>query len=391
MKRKIFWALMSLGFIACNNTQITPSSLAKDVVNVYGKHASMSYDIDYKIKYFSQTTDTATVFAQIDLVRNQEDTILGGHIYIHGDSIDRYYDTKNLYYIEHNKKSITKYPGDKPYPITGNIIREAVRVYFLKPERLIKDSDDSTFTIDVLADQMTGNEVLKWSCTFPDEEEMKNASKNIWFDKENLTVNKMTYTTDFQHENQYNQWDISNVSFNKISADDLKNRFAKISENYTMNDYKERSKEEMAPLAKGLSIPDLTGEFYLSGDSITIEDYKGELLLLDFWYMDCYPCVKAIPHLNELQNKYSNQGFKVIGINPYNNNEKDLGRFPKFLSHNEIDYPILFMNRDETKNYKIHAYPTFYLINQQGAIIHSGVGFSEDSMGKIDSLIQVNL
>ena len=377
--------------LGCSKKEVTPIDLAKNIIETYENHSSLSYNIDYSIKYFSSVDDTTKVSARIDLIRIPEDSIFGGHVWIKSDSIDRYYDTKNLYFISHQKKHITQFPQNQVSPIKGNTVGDAIRMYFLDPSRLMNGATDSTNLIELNEEQLNQKQVWKWRYIFADDEYSENTWKNIWIDKENYTIPKMTFSSDMQGENQFNQWDLSNISFDKVSVNDLENRFARIQENYSMEVYKERPKEESEPLANGTSIPNLSGKLYPDNKLVSLEDYKGKVLLLDFWYMDCFPCIKAIPHLNEMYNKYSDQGFEVVGINPFDNNEKDLKRLPNFLSKNTIDYAIMFVDREESKKFKVYAYPTFYLIDRKGKILHSGVGFSEKMTNSIDSLIQINL
>ncbi len=117
----------------------------------------------------------------------------------------------------------------------------------------------------------------------------------------------------------------------------------------------------------------------------------GKVTLIDFWYMDCFPCIKAIPHLNAISEKYAEGDLAVIGVNPYNNNEKDSARFPNFLDHNPIDYPYVFISPESAKECHVRAYPTFYLLNEERKVVYSSIGYSDEMSEKIDSAIVKNL
>ena len=365
--------------------------LANQILKKYEGYQSLSYDIEYKIKYFSQVDDTTKVSAKIDLIRQKSDTIFGGYVWIKADSIERYYDTKNTYLINHKNDTITRYPQNKPYVITGNTIGEAVKMYFLKPERLIKGASDSTIKITIVDDKIDDYETWKLEYEFEDDEYSTNTWKNIWIQKQSGFIPKMNFSSDMQGESQYNQWDLSEIKYDRFSISDFEKRFDEIKKNYPIVDYKERSKEEEILLSNGTSIPELTGTRYSDNAKISLDDYKGKIVLLDFWYIDCFPCIKAIPHLNEIHGKYYDKGLVVIGANPFNNNEKDLKRLPNFLSNNPIDYSVMFIDKIKPKDFKVYAYPSFYLIDRKGKIVHSEVGLSEEATSKIDSLIQVNL
>jgi len=383
--------LIVISFISCKEKEIIPLELANQIVMKYEGHQSMSYEIDYRIKYFSDVDDTTKVSAKIDLIRQKEDSIFGGYVWIKSDSIERYYDTKNTYFINHKNDTITRYPIDKPYAITGNTIGESVKIYFLKPERLLNGAKDSTIKITISEDKINNIETWKIGYEFEDDEYSTNTWKNIWIEKQSSFISKMNFSSDMQGENQYNQWDLSNIKYDSYSISDLDKRFDDIKQNYTIVDFKERTKEEASLLSYGSQIPKLTGTQYTNKTEISLDDYNGEMILLDFWYMDCFPCIKAIPHLNDIFSKYKDKGLVVIGANPFDNNQKDLNRMPNFLATNPIDYPIMFIDKTKPKDFKIYAYPSFYLIGKNGEILHSEVGFSENSINKIDSLIQINI
>jgi len=391
MKSNIFIPVILLFFISCKEKKVQPMELANQILKKYEGYQSLSYDIEYKIKYFSQVDDTTKVSAKIDLIRQKSDTIFGGYVWIKADSIERYYDTKNTYLINHKNDTITRYPQNKPYVITGNTIGEAVKMYFLKPERLIKGASDSTIKITIVDDKIDDYETWKLEYEFEDDEYSTNTWKNIWIQKQSGFIPKMNFSSDMQGESQYNQWDLSEIEYDRFSISDFEKRFDEIKKNYPIVDYKERSKEEEILLSNGTFIPELTGTRYSDNAKISLDDYKGKIVLLDFWYIDCFPCIKAIPHLNDIHEKYYEKGLVVIGANPFNNNEKDLKRLPNFLSNNPIDYSVMFIDKIKPKDFKVYAYPSFYLIDRKGKIVHSEVGFSDEATSKIDSLIQVNL
>ncbi len=383
--------ILIFSVLSCTKEQLKPMGIAENLISNYEDHSSMSYEIDYKQKYFSQLGDTTKLNAKIDLIREPKDSVLGGFVWIEYDSMDRYYDTEYLYLIKHREKEITRYPKDKIFPISGHTLSETIRMYFLKPDRLKNGLLDSTNTVDLMETNLNGTAYWKWKYAFEKEDGFKNSFKEIWINQKDYSIPKMTYTVDFQSENQYNQWDLRNIIYDKINPKLLKERFARLKDNYKLSDYKERTKEESEPLIKGDSISELVGTFYTDSNNFSLRDYSGKLTLLDFWYMDCFPCIKAIPHLNELYNKYHADGLEVFGVNPFDNRPKSLRRLPIFFKDNPINYPVIFTDREKLKPFKVRGYPTFYLIDKKGVIIDSGIGFGESLMTKMDSLIQVHI
>lgn len=385
-------SLLSLFMIACGQEEMTPEKLAEMYHAKYSKHNAMSYSIDYKIKFFSQTDDTSRVEADVDLVRMPEDSVFTEAIWIQSkDSLVRFYDTSNIYIISQPEEKVYRYKKEEDFAIRGNIAGDVIEISFVNTGKFIDLLKDSSISVSLEETELEGVPVWHWISKYDDDGDFINSRKDYWIRIDDTTMIRSTYTVDYQGENQYNEWNLSNITFDGVDLETLKARFGEVAGNYTIEDYKPRSPEESKPLDNGTTIPDLKGELYGSGDSVSLSDYRGKMLLLDFWYMDCFPCIKAIPHLSEIHHKYADQGLQVIGIDPFDNNEKDLERMPNFLEKNPLDYPILFINKEQPKNFKVYAYPTFYLVDRDGKIIYSQIGHGDNTGAELDSVIQIHI
>jgi len=124
----------------------------------------------------------------------------------------------------------------------------------------------------------------------------------------------------------------------------------------------------------------------LNGDTVTLEELKGKLVLIDFWYTSCYPCVKAMPYLEDLHQKYKNKGLVVLGINPVDTND-----LSEFLNFNGISYSMVLGNSNVVEAYSVSSYPSLYLIDKTGEIIFSEIGFDDNTASTLDSLIGFGL
>ena len=125
--------------------------------------------------------------------------------------------------------------------------------------------------------------------------------------------------------------------------------------------------QESLTLAPDFALPDL------EGNTVRLSDFKGKVIILDFWATWCPPCVKEIPHFVELYEKYRENGFQMIGIALSSGSAKDV---KKFAAEHGINYPILMGNREVSRKYgNIRSIPTTFLIDRQGRIANKYIGY----------------
>lgn len=103
-----------------------------------------------------------------------------------------------------------------------------------------------------------------------------------------------------------------------------------------------------------------------------LEQHKGDVIYLDFWASWCGPCRKSFPWMNDMQNKYQQQGFTVISINL--DAEHELAQ--KFLKENPALFTVIYDPKGlTTRQYKVKGMPTSYLIGRDGQIKKAHTGF----------------
>jgi len=125
-----------------------------------------------------------------------------------------------------------------------------------------------------------------------------------------------------------------------------------------------------------------------SGQTVGIDDFKGQLVYLDFWASWCGPCRQSLPILNEIREEFKGKGFEVVAVNVDENLKDALG----FLDRYPVSYPILLDPKGEMpKAYDVKGMPTAYLLDSTGKIIYKHVGFKKKDRKKIVELIKKNL
>ena len=108
-----------------------------------------------------------------------------------------------------------------------------------------------------------------------------------------------------------------------------------------------------------------------AGSAITLADYKGKVVLLDFWATWCTGCKIEIPWYMEFQTKYSSQGLASIGVAM---DDEGWDKVKPYLAGHPINYPIVVGDAVFGRRYHITALPVTLLIDREGRIADSHAG-----------------
>ena len=106
----------------------------------------------------------------------------------------------------------------------------------------------------------------------------------------------------------------------------------------------------------------------INGKALTLANYKGKVVLLDFWATWCMPCKVEMPNVLRIHEKFNKKGFEIIGISL----DSDRAAFDKYIKSNGMSWPQYFDGRGwqngVAEMYKVRAIPATYLIDRQGKI-----------------------
>jgi peroxiredoxin len=106
------------------------------------------------------------------------------------------------------------------------------------------------------------------------------------------------------------------------------------------------------------------------GQMISLSDYRGKYVLINFWAHWCSPCIKEFPAMQKLYEEADKDNFEIIGIHAGSFNEQAA----EFVSHFKISFPIVVDADTSLKGWDVPALPMTYLINPQGEIIFKALG-----------------
>ncbi|MEZ6044808.1 MAG: TlpA disulfide reductase family protein [Planctomycetaceae bacterium] len=107
-----------------------------------------------------------------------------------------------------------------------------------------------------------------------------------------------------------------------------------------------------------------------------MEEYKGKVVLLDFWGTFCGPCIAEFPGLKETYAEYKDKGFEIIGISADDAKEQ----VDEFQKEFNLPWKLAMSNSDElatAERYSVTMFPSTYLIDREGNVIAVDLGGDE--------------
>ena len=143
---------------------------------------------------------------------------------------------------------------------------------------------------------------------------------------------------------------------------------------YTL--YRHRAPATNSHAARGALAPDFTLS-QLSGQPLKLSDYRGKVVLLDFWATWCEPCRVETPFFVELQKKYADQGLQIIGVSMDDSPDPVHGFYQQF----KMNYPVVMGNAKLGDEYGgVLGLPIAFLLDREGRIQAKHMGATDASI-----------
>lgn len=142
--------------------------------------------------------------------------------------------------------------------------------------------------------------------------------------------------------------------------------FQKLGNTDEAKEYQQKAQPVIARVGKPMPAFTATD---LDGNPISLRDYRGKVVLLDFWAVWCGPCITEMPNIKQVYNKYKDKGFDIIGISL----DTDEKRLRDYLKENDIAWRQVFSGKGwqspVSQQYGIRGIPAPWLIAKDGTLI----------------------
>jgi thiol-disulfide isomerase/thioredoxin len=130
--------------------------------------------------------------------------------------------------------------------------------------------------------------------------------------------------------------------------------------------------ERLTLLALGELAPDWT-LYDAAGRTHSLSEYRGKVIVLDFWATWCGPCIRTLPEIQRLHEKYSSNELIVFGVNCWEESNST-----NYMKAQGFTYGLLLKGEDIAKAYHVDTLPTVYVIGGDGKILYRSIGVGDE-------------
>lgn len=337
---------------------------------------SLHFKVSQKY-YYSNGIDTIFTPFEVWIVRDSSDTHTGAYVWIDNNyrPYHMIYEKGNFYLSIPPKKTTVLYKEfDEDFISPVDWLN-----VFLKTDKFQNILSDTINKIGVQEVQYNNKTCRKLTIEFPEDAKGNIITHTYIIDNRYVPLWAMykNKTNDYTY---FDELSFSDYSFDDVNLSELKNKQEQIFEENPIEESNNSETEQYESMLHiGDDAPLFDGLYYGTQKSFKLSDYLGKnVIIVDFWYTHCPPCVRAMPALSELNNEFKDKGLKIFGLNSVDNQAELLPNLDKFLQNRKLSYDIIMTQSSVDLMYKIKGYPTMYIVDKSGKIAYVEIGFNQE-------------
>ncbi|MDB5131537.1 MAG: Peroxiredoxin [Mucilaginibacter sp.] len=367
-----------------NNMKPDGTGVLEKVMNKLNHLTTISYTykriLDYPGEGYHHEA-TADTYIEFDPAAQ----FIGLKYQFSNDNVLVVYNGSESFYCDKKEKTIevNNTPEINQFKSSSFLFNSPVTLKFILP-RIIADQsvpkilsdtlirNKSFYVVDIMLQDKTLNSLGDYVAT----------TRKLTFDYK-VIVDKETFMPVEVLEHTIGTKDTSTTFFTNINIKpESKADNSWYSSSYA--DYAVKKPKGKTDIIKpGAQVPDSHLTFFASQKTMSISDFKGKIVLLEFWIKDCGYCIEAIPKLNALYDKYKNRDFKILAVNTHDTKSM----IDVFISKHAIKYDLLTGGKEIDQDYGVSGFPTAILINKNGRVVFADITDEK----KLEILIEQNI
>ena len=125
-----------------------------------------------------------------------------------------------------------------------------------------------------------------------------------------------------------------------------------------------------------------------AADDLDLEYYSGKVVMLDFWASWCAPCRRSFPWMNQMQEKYGQDGLVIVAVNV----DREVENAAAFLQEYPANFEIIYdPDAELAKEYEVEVMPSSFIIDREGIIVDRHLGFKVKKQEEYEAMIRAAL
>jgi len=219
-----------------------------------------------------------------------------------------------------------------------------------------------------------------WNDAYKKDPRIKEECEEAWLIQENVKREKTEKTRELINANPNYAGLVITLPIARYEPADMLKSYVELFKEYSFDKRYESIREQYEIAAKttgGAAVPGFTFPDP-EGNMVSLKDFRGKWLLMDFWYVDCHWCRKMTPHLITIYEDWKNKkNFEIVSISV--DKPKNYERWKQAIIDDGATWTQVL---DSTKTYPLEygvtGYPTMFLIDPDGNGIIKIVGYQEE-------------